>query len=200
MRCVAAKSSAGPGSSRMKATAAAIIFARPWRRSRAFRPVDRMPGLSERAGHRLYRPGQPDTELCSLRWSRRRKRWLHRMRCRVTTRHRCPGVSLMSVATAANQQPATAADADPETLGFMQGFPPPPDKLITFQNGSFRSFPELRWAWSNIRQLVPTVNVWRGAGPASVLPRAEQDIGASASVTMDGRPMTFSKMLEETYT
>ena len=105
----------------------------------------------------------------------------------------------MSAATAPGQQPPTAAETDPQTLGWMQGFPPPPDKLITFHNGSFRSFPELRWAWSNIRQLVPTVNVWRGAGPASVLPREEHDIGASASVTMDGRPMTFSRMLEETY-
>ena len=105
----------------------------------------------------------------------------------------------MSVATAASQQPATAAETDPETLGWMQGFPPPPDKLITFHSGSFRSFPELRWAWSNIRQLVPTVNVWRGAGPASVLPREEHDIGASKSITMDGCPMTFARMLEETY-
>jgi CubicO group peptidase (beta-lactamase class C family) len=106
----------------------------------------------------------------------------------------------MSVASASTQSTIpTAAETDPETLGWMQGFPPPPDKLITFQNGSFRIFPELRWAWSNIRQLVPTVNVWRGAGPASVLPRAEQDIGASASVTMDGRPMTFGRMLGETY-
>jgi CubicO group peptidase (beta-lactamase class C family) len=85
-----------------------------------------------------------------------------------------------------------------ETLGFMQGFPQPRDKTITFQDGSFRRFPELRWAWSNIRQLVPTVNVWRGAGPTSVLPRAEQDIGSSACVTMDGRPMTFARMLEQT--
>jgi CubicO group peptidase (beta-lactamase class C family) len=105
----------------------------------------------------------------------------------------------MPAATAASQQPAIAAETDPQALGWMQGFPPPPDKTITFHDGSFRSFPELRWAWSNIRQLVPTVNVWRGAGPASVLPREEHDIGPSASVTMDGRPMTFARMLEETY-
>lgn len=105
----------------------------------------------------------------------------------------------MSVATSANQPTPTAAETDPQTLGWMQGFPPPPNKTIAFHNGSFRSFPELRWAWSNIRQLVPTVNVWRGAGPASVLPRADRDIGASVSVTMDGRPMTFAGMLEETY-
>src|SRR6201996_4838566 len=106
----------------------------------------------------------------------------------------------MSVAAAANQQQnPTAAESDPETLGWMQGFPPPADKTITFQDGSFRSFPELRWSWSNIRQLVPTVNVWRGSGPVSVLTREDHDIGASKSVTMDGRPMTFAKMIEETY-
>src|SRR5206468_12983769 len=102
--------------------------------------------------------------------------------------------------SAVNQPPATAAETDPETLGWMKGFPPSENRTITFQNGSFRSFPELRWAWSNVRQLVPTVNVWRGAGPASVLPREDRDIGAVASTTMDGRPMTFAKMLEETYT
>ncbi len=49
----------------------------------------------------------------------------------------------MSVATASSQTaPATAAETDPQTLGSMQGFPPPPDKTITFHDGSFRSFPE----------------------------------------------------------
>ena len=81
--------------------------------------------------------------------------------------------------SAVNQPPATAAETDPETLGWMKGFPPSENRTITFQNGSFRSFPELRWAWSNIRQLVPTVNVWHGAGPASVLPRQDHDIGSS---------------------
>lgn len=100
---------------------------------------------------------------------------------------------------AAPRQPLTATETDPQTLGWMQGFPPPQDKTISFQDGSFRSFPELRWSWSNIRQLVPTVNVWRGAEGASVLPRAERDIGELKSATMDGRPMTFADMCEETY-
>jgi CubicO group peptidase (beta-lactamase class C family) len=105
----------------------------------------------------------------------------------------------MSVAPNASQPYPTAAETDPEELGWMRGAPPPADRTITFRNGSFRSFPELRWAWSNIRQLVPTVNVWRGAGPTSALPREDHDIGASASVTMDGRPMTFARMCDETY-
>ncbi|WP_370157647.1 serine hydrolase domain-containing protein [Bradyrhizobium yuanmingense] len=91
-------------------------------------------------------------------------------------------------------------ETDPELLGWMKGFPPPQDRTVSFENGSFRNFPESRWAWSNMRQLVPTVNVWRGAGPRSELHRAEQDIGLSASVTMDGRSMTFERMLRETYT
>lgn len=101
---------------------------------------------------------------------------------------------------AASQPLPTATETDPERQGWMKGLPPSADRRVMFQDESFRSFPELRWAWSNLRQLVPTVNVWRGPGPASKLPRAERDIGPSASVTMDGRPMTFARMLEETYT
>jgi len=92
-----------------------------------------------------------------------------------------------------------AADSDPRTLGWMTGFPPPPVKAITFADGSFRKFPQLRWAWSNVRQLVPTVGVWRGPGAASLLPRAEQDLGSVTLTTMDGRPLTFEQALAETY-
>jgi len=95
--------------------------------------------------------------------------------------------------------PPDAAASDPNTLGWMQGFPPPADKAITYADGSFRSFPQLRWAWSNVRQLVPTVNVWRGAGPASSLPRDEQDLGRVGLTTMDGRALTFDQALAETY-
>jgi CubicO group peptidase (beta-lactamase class C family) len=98
--------------------------------------------------------------------------------------------------------PATlpnSADSDPRALGWMTGFPPPQDKAVIFADGSFRKFPQLRWSWSNIRQLVPTVGVWRGPGPASVLPRAERDLGSVKLTTMDGRVITFGQALEETY-
>jgi CubicO group peptidase (beta-lactamase class C family) len=104
----------------------------------------------------------------------------------------------MTTATPVTLQNST--DSDPRTLGWMTGFPPPQEKAIIFADGSFRKFPQLRWAWSNIRQLVPTVGVWRGAGPVSVLPRAERDLGSVKLTTMDGRPITFDQALAETYT
>jgi len=93
----------------------------------------------------------------------------------------------------------TSTDSDPRTVGWMTGFPPSREKAIIFADGSFRKFPQLRWAWSNIRQLVPTVGVWRGPGPASVLSRAERDLGGVKLTTMDGRVMTFDQALAETY-
>ncbi|NJO22039.1 MAG: serine hydrolase [Sphingomonadales bacterium] len=96
--------------------------------------------------------------------------------------------------------PLNSADSDPRKLGWMRGFPPQPDIAITFADGSFRQFPQLRWAWSNIRQLVPTKSVWRGPGPASVLPRDEQELGSIKLTTMDGKDITFEQALAETYT
>jgi CubicO group peptidase (beta-lactamase class C family) len=101
--------------------------------------------------------------------------------------------------TPKQEVPLNAADSDPGALGWMTGFPPPSERAIVFADGSFRKFPQLRWAWSNIRQLVPTIGVWRGRGPASVLPRAEQDLGRLKLTTMDGRLMTFDQALAETY-
>ena len=95
--------------------------------------------------------------------------------------------------------PPNAADSDPKSLAWMTGFPPAPDKAVTFADGSFRKFPQLRWAWSNIRQLVPTINVWRGTGPVSALPRDEQNLGKVKATTMDGRAITFDDALSLTY-
>ena len=42
---------------------------------------------------------------------------------------------------------AKARATDPVTLGWMVGSPPPPDKLIRFEDGSFYRFPQWRWSW-----------------------------------------------------
>jgi CubicO group peptidase (beta-lactamase class C family) len=97
-----------------------------------------------------------------------------------------------------HNQPS-AADSDPVRLGIMQGAPPPADKVVKIADGSFRTFPNMRWAFSNLRQLTPTKAVPRGPGQPSGLPRAEQDLSGIAATTMDGKPTTFGAMLEETY-
>ena len=102
--------------------------------------------------------------------------------------------------TAATPAPPPGPEAsDPVALGWMTGFPPPPDKAITYADGSFRAFPQLRWSWSHVRQIVPTVNVWRGTGGASPLPRAEQDLDALPVTTMGGEATTFARALIDTY-
>ena len=63
-------------------------------------------------------------------------------------------------------------DSDPIKLGWMTGFPPPADKLITHPESNFFSFPKLRWTVCHIRELLPTKQISRGLGNASPLPYA----------------------------
>lgn len=93
----------------------------------------------------------------------------------------------------------SATDTDPKALGWMTGFPPPPEKCVTYADGSFRAFPQLRWAWSNLRQLVPNVQVWRGNAGPSKLERSEQPLGSIPLTTLDGRKITFDQALLDTY-
>ena len=95
-----------------------------------------------------------------------------------------------------------AVASDPVSLGWMVGSPPPLDKLIRFADGSFRSFPQTRWAFANMRQFVQTSAVSRGDGTISEIPRAElagidditfQPIGGSERVT-------WSQSLRANYT
>ena len=58
----------------------------------------------------------------------------------------------------------TAEESDPRVLGWMQGFPPPPEKLITQPDSNYFSFPKLRWTVCHLRELLPTEQVSRGIG------------------------------------
>ena len=57
-----------------------------------------------------------------------------------------------------------------------------------------------RWAFQHIREILPTVEVWRGSGPSRPLPRAERDLDDLPVEDSAGRPVTLAGLLDETYT
>jgi CubicO group peptidase (beta-lactamase class C family) len=97
---------------------------------------------------------------------------------------------------------AAARASDPVVLGWMQGSPPPSDKVIRFEDGSFYRFPQHRWAMSHWRELRPTVAVSRGDAPVQPLKtKLRRDLDAVTFIpTGGGAPMTFADSLVANYT
>jgi CubicO group peptidase (beta-lactamase class C family) len=61
-------------------------------------------------------------------------------------------------------------------------------------------FPQQRWAFSHMRELVPTVNIGR-EGAVSVLPQVPRDdVDDVRLTTLDGQAMTWRESLAATYT
>jgi CubicO group peptidase (beta-lactamase class C family) len=92
-----------------------------------------------------------------------------------------------------------ALASDPVTLGWMQGFPPPPEKQVLWHNTDHWRFPKTRWAFSHFRELLPTVRV--AGGHAAPLPRAIDESLAQLSFTPLGSstPITVEQGLLGTY-
>ena len=114
-------------------------------------------------------------------------------------------VALTAAVASAQTTPPPPLDAlasDPVKMGWMVGSPPPPAKLIRFSDDSFRHFPESRWAFSHLRQFVPTATIARGEGSASVLSRAERaDLDAVTFLPLGStEPMTWAQSLLANYT
>ena len=107
------------------------------------------------------------------------------------------------VALAAENAPLSAAESDPNNLGWMQGFPPAPDKLIMQPDSNFFSFPKLRWTVCHFRELLPTEQVSRGIeGPVPL----EYDLDEAAIDALKFRllgsrdSMTWKESLAANYT
>jgi hypothetical protein len=80
--------------------------------------------------------------------------------------------------------------------------PPPPAKLVRFEDDSWPEFPQRRWSFSHIRELMPTRVVARSRGALAELPRAERtDLDALTFRPMgrDGT-MTWAQSLDANYT
>lgn len=95
------------------------------------------------------------------------------------------------------------ADAScPVRLGWMQGSPPPADRLVRFETGDARRFPQLRWAFSHTREFQPTLNISRGDGPVAALPKAlRSDLDDIALTPMGAsKPITLAQSFKANYT
>ena len=109
------------------------------------------------------------------------------------------------VLAAAQTAPPKFPDAvasDPAKLGWMAGFPPPPDRVIRFADCSLYAFPQLQWSFSNFRRLVPTGNVSPGLAAPVPLPRADRDDpdAVGFQVLGSGQTMTWGQSLLANYT
>lgn len=95
-----------------------------------------------------------------------------------------------------------AKETDPNTMGWMQGFPPPADKTLSAADGSFFVFPALRYSVTHMREFMPTREV-RAAKEKYFTFKTRID-DAIDSVTFmptgESTPMTWAESLEKNYT
>jgi len=90
---------------------------------------------------------------------------------------------------------ASYRNSDPRPP-IMQGTPPSlvPPKM------DWDRPPWNRGGFQNIRQILPTAEVWRGPGPVRELPRKERDLDSLTVASTQGGTTTLATLLDETYT
>lgn len=94
-----------------------------------------------------------------------------------------------------------AAESDPVKMGWMKGAPPPPDRILRFEDGSFFTFPGLRWSVAHMRQFMPTANVSRGIGnPLPVSEKISNEIEKISFVPLgQSKPISWREGLDKVY-
>ena len=107
-----------------------------------------------------------------------------------------------TVVNAAETSFADAQASDPARLQWMVGAPPPPERTLRFEDGSYFRFPAMRWSVANFRQLMPTINVSRGLGVSTALPRRLDPRIDELRVVPNGasQALTWRQSLDATYT
>ena len=96
----------------------------------------------------------------------------------------------------------SAAQSDPIKLAWMQGFPPPKDKVLRVGDGSFFEFPALRYSVAHMQQFLPTVEVPCKLQPSVPLPYALDENIDAIAFQPDGtqQTMTWQASLAASYT
>ena len=95
-----------------------------------------------------------------------------------------------------------ARTSDPTVMGWMEGLPPAQDKRLAWERADHMRFPTHRYAYSHMREFLPTARVGRGSGPTWELPVALRDDldGIGFQTLDDGREMTWAQALAANFT
>lgn len=119
------------------------------------------------------------------------------------------GLAMTGGVARAETAPLLSQDSDPRVMGWMQGFPPPEDKIITQPDSVYFSFPKLRWSVCHLREFLPTEEISRGTGAPVPLSypspsefadlRAQIDALTFTPIGADA-PMTWEDSLYANYT
>ncbi|MCX2720609.1 serine hydrolase domain-containing protein [Lentiprolixibacter aurantiacus] len=93
-------------------------------------------------------------------------------------------------------------ESDPVKMGWMQGFPPPQDKIVSAIDGSFFRFPALRYSVCHMRQFMPTTVVKASKDKRyKFRVRLDNTIdGVTFMPTNSSKPMTWRESLGKNYT
>ena len=99
-------------------------------------------------------------------------------------------------------EPLDAAASDPNEMAWMQGFPPPDDRIIGYPASDYFSFPKLRWTFCHFREIQATKRVGRGTGPVSPFTEALDPAIDEVTFTPIGaeQEMTWKASLDANYT
>ena len=112
------------------------------------------------------------------------------------------GVAAAAPTTASPASASLSAQAsNPNTMGWMQRFPPAPDKTIRFTDPDYFAFPKQRWTVCHFRELMPTTGVRNGSAGASALPIAlDRGIDGVTFTPLGGKqPMTWEAAFDANY-
>ncbi|MGC9325660.1 MAG: serine hydrolase domain-containing protein [Desulfomonilia bacterium] len=116
------------------------------------------------------------------------------------------GVLLFSVSEASEQPPNlqewNSKNSDPAVFGWMVGSPPPENRIIRFEDGSYFQFPQMRWSVCHFDQLMPTKRVSRGLSAPIPLERAIiEGLDSMTFTPMNrGEPMTWAEAFDANFT
>lgn len=96
----------------------------------------------------------------------------------------------------------SAKESEPSNFGWMKGFPPPADKVLHTWDGSFFTFPAIRWSVVHMREMLPTQNVSKGTeAPSKLSYKLDKNIDGLTFMPWNAKKkMTWEESLWANYT